>query len=233
LARVPSARRAFRPRRASNAGESRRDPRSRVNSARLRAGQRWSVRMMVFSSSRPSIGVARKQEGYSPRAFNQIQTKPPGRWDSADRGLPQRPRSQKPITPASRLVAQSAVGGIRAWVENSGHRASRSINSTPISSGCAPIPKFVANAMKPGLALAAAGGYSSSHSIQTDSRNGATSRTASRDSTVAIHREFLRPVAVCQRQTDRSQEPSAPEPGAVAATQRGSGRPERYQGGPS
>jgi len=64
--------------------------------------------MMVFSSSRPPLGVARKQQGYNPRAlgynpralgynpraFNQIGTKPPGRWDNADRGVPQRPRSQ-------------------------------------------------------------------------------------------------------------------------------------------
>ena len=62
--------------------------------------------MIVFSSSRPSIGVARKEEGDNARAFNQIGTKPPGRWDNADRRTATAPQS-KPVTPASRLVAHA------------------------------------------------------------------------------------------------------------------------------
>jgi hypothetical protein len=56
----PSAGRVFRRRRASIAAESRRDPRSRVNSPRLRAAELCSVCVMVVKPSRPSGGSARK-----------------------------------------------------------------------------------------------------------------------------------------------------------------------------
>jgi hypothetical protein len=68
LVRVPSAGLLFRRRRASIAGESRRDPRSPVNSPRLRAAKLCSVRVMLFRPSRPSVGSARKGRGLEPLA---------------------------------------------------------------------------------------------------------------------------------------------------------------------
>ena len=123
----PSARRVFRRRCASTACESRRDPRSRLNSPRLRAAQFCSVRVMVIRPSRPSVDSARKKEGRTPRAFNQIGTRPPGRWGNARRSTAPAPQS-KPVTHATRLVAHVApLVGIRTWAENSGRRASSSM----------------------------------------------------------------------------------------------------------
>ena len=107
LVRVPSARRAFRRRRASIADETWWIVRSRLRSPRLRAAQFCSVRVMVIRPSRPSVGSARKKEGKNPRAFNQIGTRPPGRWGNARRSTAPAPQS-KPVTPATRLVAQIA-----------------------------------------------------------------------------------------------------------------------------
>jgi hypothetical protein len=91
---------------------------------------------MVFKPSRPSVGSTRKKEGQNPRAVNQIGTRPPGRWDNARRSTAPAPQS-KPVTPASRLVAQvRAVGGIRARAENPGRRASSICDSTPIAGVC-------------------------------------------------------------------------------------------------
>jgi hypothetical protein len=104
---VPSACRAFRRRRASIEDESRRDPRSRLDSPRLRSGRSCVLRVMVFGPSRPSVGSARQEEGYNPRAFNQVGTRPPGRWGYACRSRAPAPQS-KPVTRASRLVAQIA-----------------------------------------------------------------------------------------------------------------------------
>ena len=60
----------------------------------------------AFTPSHPSVGTARKDEGGKPRAFNQVATRPPGRWSDADRAAPA-PRS-KPIAHASRLVTHCA-----------------------------------------------------------------------------------------------------------------------------
>jgi len=60
-----------------------------------------------WKPSRPSVGSARKEEGKNPRAIGQIGTRPPGRWDHA-REARRRPRSQKPVTQASRPVAHVA-----------------------------------------------------------------------------------------------------------------------------
>ena len=91
---------------------------------------------MVFKPSRPSVGSTRKEEGQNPRAVNQIGTRPPGRWNDARRSTAPAPQS-KPVTPASRLVAQvRAVGGIRARAENPGRRASSVCDSTPIAGVC-------------------------------------------------------------------------------------------------
>jgi len=123
LVRVLSARRVFRRRWASTACESRRDPRSRLRSPRLRAAKFCSVCVMAFWASRLSVGSARKEEGY-PRAFTEIGTRPPDRWGNAGRSTAPAPQS-KPVAPASRLVAQIAplvASGLRA--ENPGRRAS-------------------------------------------------------------------------------------------------------------
>jgi hypothetical protein len=64
--RASSARRAFRRRWASTACESRRDPGSRLSSPRLRAAESCRLRVMVLTSSRPSVGSARKGEGQNP-----------------------------------------------------------------------------------------------------------------------------------------------------------------------
>ena len=110
--RASSARRAFRRRWASTACESNRDP--RLNSPRLRAAECCRLRVIVLTSSRPSVASAQKEEGENPRAFNQIETTPPGRRGNAGRSGTPTPQS-KPVTPASRLVEQNcAVGGIRA-----------------------------------------------------------------------------------------------------------------------
>jgi hypothetical protein len=91
------------------------------------------LRVIVLTSSRPSVASARKEEGENPRAFNQLETRPPGRWGNAGRSGTPTPQS-KPVTPASRLVEQNcAVGGIRAGAENSGRRASTDTDSTPIA----------------------------------------------------------------------------------------------------
>jgi hypothetical protein len=60
-----------------------------------------------YAPSRPSVGDrAQGKRARNPSAFNQIGTRPPGRWGNA-RTAQQTPQS-KPVTHASRLVAQSA-----------------------------------------------------------------------------------------------------------------------------
>jgi hypothetical protein len=122
VVRASRAGRAIKRRRTSIAEETRRDPRSRANSPRRRAARPCSIRVIVFTPFHPSVENARREEGENPRAFNQIGTRPPGRWGNARRATPA-PQS-KPVAHASRLVAQIAVGGIRAWGENPGRRAS-------------------------------------------------------------------------------------------------------------
>jgi hypothetical protein len=92
---------------ASIADESCCDPRLRLTSPRLRSGRSRVLRILVFGPSRPSVGSARKERGLEPRAVNQIGTRPPGRWGNARRSAAPAPQS-KPVTPASRLVAQVA-----------------------------------------------------------------------------------------------------------------------------
>ena len=122
--RSSSARRAFRPRWASTACESRRDPAIAIefaSSARRRVLSPQGHGAHVF----PSLCRVRAQgRGLEPRAFGQIETRPPGRWGNAGRSTAPAPQS-KPVTHASRLVAQVAslmALGLRA--ENPGRRAS-------------------------------------------------------------------------------------------------------------
>jgi hypothetical protein len=107
LVRVPSARRAFKRRRASTACETRRDPPSRSNSPRLRAAKVSSVHLIrCLGPSHPPVGSARN-EYENPQVFSEIGTRPPGRWCNAGRNTAPAPQS-KPVTRASRLVAQTA-----------------------------------------------------------------------------------------------------------------------------
>jgi hypothetical protein len=56
---------------------------------------------------RPSVRIRAKEEGIEPPSVHQIGTKPPGWWDNPVE-VRHRPRSQNPVTQASRLVAQAA-----------------------------------------------------------------------------------------------------------------------------
>jgi hypothetical protein len=105
---------------------------------------------MIFKPSRPSIGVVRKEEGPKPRAFNQIGTRPPGRWDNARRSTAPAPQSQ-PVTHASRLVAQItpsvALGlGVRILAAGPAHvrlytDSSRCVNhSSKVAQACPRAP---------------------------------------------------------------------------------------------
>src|ERR1700732_231609 len=63
---------------------------------------------MVFQPSRPSVGSARGRKRARTRARSiRIGTRPPGRWGNAGRSTAPAPQS-KPVTRASRLVAQVA-----------------------------------------------------------------------------------------------------------------------------
>jgi len=64
-------------------------------------------RPSILQASRPSIESARKEEGENPRVFNQLRTRPPSRWGDARGSTAPAPQS-KPVTHASRLVAQIA-----------------------------------------------------------------------------------------------------------------------------
>jgi hypothetical protein len=58
--------------------------------------------------------VRAERRGQNPRAFNQIGTRPPGRWGNAGKSTAPAPQS-KPVTPASRLgrkVAPSVASGL-------------------------------------------------------------------------------------------------------------------------
>ena len=100
--------RAFRRRRASIAGENRRDPRSCVSSPRRRAAKSCRLRVMVSSLLPPSLGkVARKQEGYGPRELSGRHEDHRAGWGNADRSPAPAPQSE-PVTHASRLVARIA-----------------------------------------------------------------------------------------------------------------------------
>ena len=101
-------------------------PRSRIaiefaSPARRRVLSPQGHRAHVF----PSLCRVRTQgRGPEPRAFGQIETKPPGRWGNAGRSTAPAPQS-KPVTHASRLVAQVApLVALRLRAENPGRRAS-------------------------------------------------------------------------------------------------------------
>ena len=78
---------------------------------------------MVLRPSVPLLGPRGKAEGENPRAVNRIGTWPPGRWGNA-REVRHRPAVKTSNPRLSPRGAGRAVGGIRAWAENSGRRAS-------------------------------------------------------------------------------------------------------------
>ena len=107
LVRVPSARRVFRRRRASIADETPPRPAITIEFASPARRQVLSLVRHGLQAFPSLCWVARKGRGQNPRAFNQIGTRPPGRWGNARRSTAPAPQS-KPVTPASRLVAQVA-----------------------------------------------------------------------------------------------------------------------------
>jgi hypothetical protein len=140
----------FRRRRAWIAAESGRDPRSRVSRPSLRAVRLCSISVMG-PRTLPSLYAGRAEgRGLNPRALNQVGTKPPDRWDNADGNPAPAPQSE----PSNRCLpprgADRAVGGIRAWAENSGRRASHLPTVLRFRRLWAPIPGFVATAMNEG-----------------------------------------------------------------------------------
>jgi hypothetical protein len=79
----------------------------------------WSSGLPV-----PLLSPRGRNEGQNPRAVNQIGTRSPAPWSNARKTTSPAPQS-KPVTP--RLAprgARRAVGGIRAWAEDPGRRAS-------------------------------------------------------------------------------------------------------------
>ena len=95
-----------RRRRASIAHESRRDPRSRSGSPCLHAAKSCGLCVIVFEALPSLCWIHAETRGLAPPQITQVETRPPGRWHNADRSAPA-PQS-KPVTPASRLVAQLA-----------------------------------------------------------------------------------------------------------------------------
>ena len=133
---------------ASSSVDCRREPGSRVSPPRLRAIQ-IVLDLRHGPRTLPSLyrGRAEGRGLETPGALNQVRTKPPDRWDNADRNPAPAPQS-KPSNPClPPRGAERAVGGIRAWAENSGHRASHLPTVLRFRRLWAPIPKFVATAM--------------------------------------------------------------------------------------
>jgi hypothetical protein len=124
LARVLSARRAFRRRWASTACRSNRDPRPRWNSSSPRTTSSSRLRVTVFEPFRPSLGSAGRKRARTPeRSIRWAQRHPataPPRWRSYTLAVSTGP-AVKPITHASRLVAQIApsvafgLGAEESW----------------------------------------------------------------------------------------------------------------------
>ena len=137
MARAPRARRAFRRRCASIADLSRRDSRSRLSSPRLRAAKSCRVCVMVFNPSVPLLGSRRRERARTPeRSIRSGRGHRAGGVTPVETG--HRPCSQKPVTHASRLVAQiapSVAFGLRA--ENPGRRASSRLTVLPLRPLCA------------------------------------------------------------------------------------------------
>ena len=98
----------------------------------------------------PSLYMgSRGRRGLEPPSVHQGRDEPPGRWDNADR-TPAPALQTKPVTPASRLVAQEAplvASKLRPRILAAGPATT---DSTPIAALACPIPKFVAVAMSSG-----------------------------------------------------------------------------------
>lgn len=62
-------------------------------------------------------------------------------WWTTPSELVHWPRSRNQGAPAPRLATLSAVGGIRAWAEGAGRRASSLPDSTPIEGACVSDPR--------------------------------------------------------------------------------------------
>ncbi len=96
---------------------------------------------------RPSRESRTESEGLEPPSGHSVVTEPPLQRDSAGTGGPTSPavKTSTPCLPPR--GADRAVGGIRAWAENSGHRTSHLPTVLRSRRLWALIPKFVATAM--------------------------------------------------------------------------------------
>ena len=150
LARVLSACRALRRRWASIACESNRDPRPLWNSSRPRTTNSCRLCVTVCEPFRPSVGSAGRKRARTPeRSIRWAQrhrvTAPP-RWRSYTLAVSTGP-AVKPITHASRLVAQiapSVAFGLGA--EESWPQGQLTFDCTPIVGGLCQSASIVSRA---------------------------------------------------------------------------------------
>ena len=123
---------------------------------RLRAARLCSISVMSPRTLPSLPGSRRRRRARTPRALNQVRTKPPDRWDNADRN-PAPARSQNRVTHASRLVARIAplvAFGLGLVAFGLGLRILATGPPLPtvllLRRLWAPIPKFVTTAMNQG-----------------------------------------------------------------------------------
>jgi hypothetical protein len=123
LVKAPRARRAFKRRLASIAEETFRDPRSRIDSPRRRAAGSCSVRVIYSCLPNPLFGPPARERERTPARVAGL-----GRGHRAGGVTPVEQATSPAVkTSSPRLPprdAERAVGGIRAWGENPGRRAS-------------------------------------------------------------------------------------------------------------
>jgi hypothetical protein len=157
----------------------RREPRSRLSWPRVRAAQSCLLDVIVLRRSVPLSGP-RANRGREPRAVDQ-----PGRSHRVGGVTPVEVRHGPAVKTRSRGLsprgAGRAVGGIRAWAENSGRRASscstvllsrafvcadvkavvRELLGSAVQSGCLP----TAGAGSPGSAVKTQAGGGTRHNV--------------------------------------------------------------------
>ena len=132
LVQAPRARRAFKRRLASIAEETFRDPRSRIDSPRRRAAGSCSVRVIYSCLPNPLFGPPARERERTPARVAGL-----GRGHRAGGVTPVEQATSPAVkTSSPRLPprdAERAVGGIRAWGENPGRRASSPTTVLPLA----------------------------------------------------------------------------------------------------
>ena len=129
---APLARRAFNVAGIDRRGDLR-DPRSRANSSRRRAAGSCSVRVISSRLPNPLFGATRKERERNPARLARL-----GRGHRAGGVTPVEQATGPAVKTSSPCLpprdAERAVGGIRAWGENPGRRASSLTTVLPF--GC-------------------------------------------------------------------------------------------------